>query len=156
VWVKSNKIKTALDIGPGLGTYYNLFEENGIVLDTFDSVEIWEPYIDRFKLKEKYSKVFLADARSWNDFSYDLVIFGDVLEHMTKEEAVALWGRASKMAKFGVISIPTVHMPQGASGGNPYEIHVKDDWSVQEVLETFDYIVEHRVYDEISVFYANF
>jgi hypothetical protein len=36
-----------------------------------------------------------------------------------------------------VISIPIHHCPQGAWGGNPYEIHVKDDWTHQEVMESF-------------------
>lgn len=155
-WVVSQNIKTILDIGPGYGTYSDLFKSHGIELDIIDSVEIWEPYVDRYGLKDKYNNVFVEDVRKWDNFDYDLVIFGDVLEHMTKEEAIAVWDKASKAAKHAIISIPTIHYPQGEFEGNPYEEHVKDDWTAQEVLDTFPGIISYLESGSIGVFFATF
>jgi hypothetical protein len=155
-WVIEKGIKTVLDVGPGMGNYADLFKNNGISLELIDGVEIWEPYVERFGLTNKYDNLFVEDIRKWNSFNYDLVIFGDILEHMTKEEAIAVWDKASGAAKYAIISIPTIHYPQGEAEGNPYEEHVKDDWSVQEVLDTFPGIVSHLESGSIGVFFAIF
>jgi SAM-dependent methyltransferase len=155
-WVRANDIKTVLDVGAGAGTYAILFKENNITLKQIDGVEIWEPYLNRYVLKEHYTNIFLSDIRDWGDFTYDLVIFGDVLEHMSKEDAISLWDRTSKSAKYAIISIPIVHLPQGAWEGNHYEKHVKDDWTTSEVLDTFSNIVEYFEFDVIGVFFAIF
>lgn len=154
-WVASKDIKTVLDVGPGVGTYSNLFKDHGIELQ-IDGIEIWEPYVDKYGLRDKYNNVFIEDIRNWSNFDYDLVIFGDILEHMTKDEAIAVWDKTSKSAKYAIISIPTIHYPQGEHEGNPYEEHVKDDWSVQEVLDTFPGIVSHLESGSIGVFFATF
>lgn len=155
-WVKSKNIKTVLDIGPGMGTYSNLFKQNGLKFDRIDGIEIWEPYINDYDLKNKYNNIFIEDVRVWEDFNYDLVIFGDVLEHMTKEESISVWKKTSMFAKYAIISIPIIHYPQGEWGGNPYEEHIKDDWSTKEVLETFSNIVNYEEYPVVGVFYAEF
>jgi predicted SAM-dependent methyltransferase len=67
----------------------------------------------------------------------DLVIMGDVLEHIAKEEAVDLLNKVSKITRYAIISIPIIHYPQNEYEGNPYEVHVKDDWTHEEVLDTF-------------------
>jgi hypothetical protein len=68
------------------------------------------------------------------------VFAGDVLEHITKEEAIKVVDDLLKVAKRIIVSIPIVHFPQGEEEGNPYEAHVKDDWSHTEMLETFPQI----------------
>ena len=146
---------TILDIGAGRGAYATIlfpYLPNTI----FDAVEVWEPYVDQFGLKRKYRNVFIEDARNHEDFNYDLVIFGDVLEHMKEQDAVDLWNRASSQSTFGLISIPTVHMPQDEIDGNPYEIHEEEDWSTERVLEKFKGIVEYRVFEQTGVFIAYF
>ena len=154
-WVKNNNIKTVLDVGSGMGTYSILLKD--LLLDRIDSVEIWEPYIEQFDLRSKYSNVYNTDIREFENFDYDLVIFGDVLEHMTKSEAIDVWEKARASAKHAIISIPIVFMPQdGHDHGNPYETHVKDDWTAKEVLDAFPGISEYSLYPEIGVFYAIF
>lgn len=154
-WVKDKNIKTVLDIGAGKGTYANLFIENNIKLNKIDAIEIWSPYIKKYRLNKRYNNVFLDDARNWNDFNYDLIILGDVLEHMTKEQAISLWNKC-KSAKYAIISIPIIHYPQGHYDGNPYEEHIKDDWSIEEVLSSFSNIIYYKGYETIGVFYAQF
>lgn len=154
-WIESNldSIKTVLDVGAGEGTYAKLLRN--LDLKT-DALEVWLPYVGKFKLLSLYKSVFIEDARKWTNWNYDLVILGDILEHMTKEEAVQVWEAVSKEAKYAIISIPIVHYPQGHEHGNPYEEHIKDDWSTQEVLDTFKSIVRHDAYNTVGVFYAKF
>jgi hypothetical protein len=95
-----------------------------------------------------YNTVINDDVRKldWDMFNpVDLVIMGDVLEHMTKEESIKIVNGVMSVSRYGIISIPIKHWPQDAIGGNPFEIHVKDDWSHEEVMDTFGkYITKFR------------
>jgi cyclopropane fatty-acyl-phospholipid synthase-like methyltransferase len=154
-WVRKINPERILDIGAGWGTYARLIRNNGIDV-IIDGIEVWQPYVAKYQLNLWYNKLYNVDARNWEDFDYDLVIMGDVLEHMTKEEAVAIWDKVSKNAKAAIISIPIIHYPQGEYEGNPYEEHVKDDWTTDEVLNTFDNITEFMEYESVGVFLAEF
>jgi phospholipid N-methyltransferase len=151
-----HSIKTILDVGAGLGTYSLLLKEKGISVKKLDAIEAWDPYITEYDLNSKYDNVFKVDARNWEDWDYDLVIFGDILEHMSKEDALSLWEKVSKQAKHALISIPIIYAPQGHAHGNPYEEHVKDDWTSEEVLQSFSDIVIHKAYTVVGVYWANF
>ncbi len=152
-----------LDVGAGAGVYGRLIREqiagfnpNIGSMKRLDAIEVWEPYISRFNLESIYDSVIRADVREWNDFSYDLVIFGDILEHMSKADAVKVWDKVRKQARAAIISIPIVHYPQGEAEGNPYEVHVEDHWTTQDILDTFDGITEHIEFDVTGVFLAKF
>lgn len=146
---------SVLDVGAGRGAYATILNPFLPNL-TIDALEIWEPYIEKYGLAKKYRNVYLADAREHDNYAYDLVIFGDVLEHMKKEDAIKLWDKASKQANFALISIPINHCPQDELDGNPYEVHEEEDWSVESVLEEFKNIVEYRAFTETGVFIAYF
>jgi 2-polyprenyl-3-methyl-5-hydroxy-6-metoxy-1,4-benzoquinol methylase len=158
-WV-SSKIeeiypKTILDVGPGAGAYGKLIKKTYPNI-TVDAVEVWEPYLNKFKLHSVYDRLYVRDAREHTNYTYDLVIFGDVLEHMTKEDAIALWNRVKEQAKYALISIPIVHYPQSESEDNPYEVHVKDDWTNDEVLLTFSSIIDYKVFNITGSYLAKF
>jgi len=148
----SHEIDDVLDIGPGQGTYYHLL--NNILKDCeWTGVEAFEPYIENFNLKSFYNYIYHQDIREFQPTrSYDLVIAGDVLEHMTKEEALAVVAKFKPFCKFFLISIPIIHWPQEAINDNPFEVHVKDDWSHEEILNTFDNIVQGFVGSHIGVY----
>jgi hypothetical protein len=44
-------------------------------------------------------------------------------------------------------------MPQDAVGGNPFEIHVKDNWTHQEVLVSFPNIIKFGTTKKIGVYW---
>lgn len=155
-WIDSVDHNTILDVGPGSGIYSELIHSRGMWFTLLDAVEAWSPYIDEFNLKSKYTNVFNQDIREFNNFNYDIVIFGDVLEHMSKDDAIELWNKCSRQAKYALISIPIIHYPQGHSFNNPYEEHVKDDWTPKEVLETFFGIIKFELYDVVGIFFADF
>jgi 2-polyprenyl-3-methyl-5-hydroxy-6-metoxy-1,4-benzoquinol methylase len=137
-WVNANKdsIMNVLDIGAGSGTYHTLLSP--IKKFNWTGIEAWKSYIDEFSLESKYDKIHNIDVRSflWKDF-YDLVIAGDILEHITKDEAILLVENILAHTNTLIISIPIVHMPQDEINNNPYEKHIKDDWSHNEVMETW-------------------
>jgi hypothetical protein len=150
------KPTTVLDVGAGQGTYLNLIRDGlgaGVIVN---AVEVWQPYIDEFNLLSRYDKLFPIDVREMTNFGYDLVILGDVLEHMSESDALILWERISKQAKYGMISIPIVHYHQDAINGNPYEVHVEEDWTVERVLEKFSHIIEHKKFEVTGTFIAEF
>ncbi|MPZ27540.1 MAG: methyltransferase domain-containing protein [Micromonosporaceae bacterium] len=128
-WYQQIQPTTVVDVGAGCGTYAKLMRQPG---DTarWTAVEAWQPYLPEFELRGLYDQVVVADARhlNWSDYQADLVIAGDVLEHMGRDDAKALLRRIKHAAANLIVSIPVLHLPQGAANGNPYERHV-DHWS---------------------------
>lgn len=157
-WVNQHsEIKNILDVGCGEGTYPKLLKINCPLTKTAKwwGIEAWDSYINEYNLHSLYDHIINIDARNvdWNIFpNLDLVIFGDVLEHMEKEESQKLVVNALKKSKFVIISIPIKHSPQGAWGGNPFEIHVKDNWTHQEVLDSFPNIIDAVAGKKIGVY----
>jgi len=149
-WFVNNQtsIGRILDIGAGSGTYINLIKlKNNICIDAeWVAIEAWKPYIDKFDLESKYNTVINKDARklNWNELGkFDVAIAGDVLEHMTKEEAILLVEQIIENCKTLIISIPITHLPQDEINGNPFEVHVKDNWCHEEVLETWSQYIKN-------------
>jgi hypothetical protein len=150
------KPTTVLDVGAGQGVYLDLIRQglgSGVIVN---AVEVWQPYIDQFDLENRYDKLFAMDVRDLTNFAYDLVILGDVLEHMSEEAAIELWDRISQQARYAIISIPIIHYHQDAINGNPYEVHVEEDWNTERVLKTFKGIIEHKEFPVTGVFIAKF
>lgn len=148
-FVRKFKHDRILDIGCGEGTYAKLFPESEMT-----GVEVWQPYVDQYNLKDIYKELYVEDARSWEPEEgkrWNVAIAGDVLEHMTEGEAAELLRKLKKCADWVIISIP-FNMPQGEWGGNPYERHVKDDWTHEEVKRVFGQHEWCHIDDPIGVY----
>lgn len=144
-----NKIKpkTALDIGCGSGTYAKMFPHL-----EWTGVEIWGPYVEKYGLRDLYPTLHNVDAREWEPTQrYDVVFLGDVLEHMTIQEAQDLVKKL-KYPTTVIISIPIGPYPQGEYDGNPYEKHITDNWTVDEFHSVFGVSQYHVVDGDIGVF----
>ncbi len=86
-WVDANfsHASEILDVGPGVGTFAALLRPPYMNLD---AIEVHEPYIGKFNLPLLYRQVLVGDVRTFTPpCSYDLVIMGDVLEHLTVKDA---------------------------------------------------------------------
>jgi hypothetical protein len=119
---------TVLDVGAGSGTYGKLIRK-GMPKSRILGVEIFEPYIDRFGLKEIYDRVIAGNVLEDNfDLSSDVVIFGDVLEHMDHSDALSVLKKFFLNSAVCVVSIPIITFPQGESDGNVYETHL-NQWN---------------------------
>lgn len=127
-WVLSHVDETArvLDVGAGAGIWSDLLRSR---VNSIDAVEIFEPYIERFGLKNKYDKIYLGDFKELviPYGYYDTVILGDVLEHFEMEDALRVWEKARLIAgRKGqvLLSTPIVDWPQGEEEGNIHEAHL--------------------------------
>lgn len=142
---------SVLDIGPGVGTYAKLLA--GPAVSRLTGVEIWPPYVETYRLRDYYDEIVLGDARKVDLPPADVVIVGDVAEHMTESDALALWERCGAAAARAVyLSIPIVHYPQHEIEGNPHEIHVDEDWNHDRVLASFTGIGAYEVGSEVGVY----
>lgn len=160
LWLRYVQPKSVLDIGAGAGMYSRIVRQEcpDAVLD---AVEIFEPYVSMFKLHEKYDRIVIGDARDVNLPKrlplerYDVIIMGDVLEHMTHDEAQTLWCSMLPLSKRACIgSLPIVPYPQGPEHGNAHEAHVSE-WDPGLVLSTFPLLSEWYFGEEIGTFIAH-
>ncbi len=117
-----------LDVGPGKGKYSGLLFGQ---YPNLDCIEIFAPYVKKFNLRKKYRRVYVADIRTFVlPRPYDLVILGDVLEHLSVDEAQALIGRLDKAGSFIIVTVPFGY-EQDPVNGNEYERHLQPDLTAE-------------------------
>lgn len=112
-----------LDVGAGSGTWRALLPE----YEKMDAVEVFRPNVEKLK---GYRLKFFADIRGFCYDRYDLIIFGDVLEHLTVEAAQTALAYAAPRCRDMIVAVPFLY-PQEPVGGNPYERHVQDDLTAE-------------------------
>lgn len=120
---------TVLDVGACDGLWRYLLEG----YRNMDAVEIFEPNLKQLR---NYRKVFHADIRSFTYDHYDLVIFGDVIEHMPVEDAQRVLEYARPRCTDMVVAVPFQYR-QGAIYGNPWEVHIQDDLTPEIFRERY-------------------
>jgi 2-polyprenyl-3-methyl-5-hydroxy-6-metoxy-1,4-benzoquinol methylase len=143
-----------LDVGMGFGKW------GFLIRDTFEvmagqnfkkadwkiditGVETFDKCITPIQ-KQVYNKIIKRDIFDSIDelVKYDLIIMGDVIEHIEKPKAYKLLNELFKHTENILVSTPLGFMPQGAWAGNENERHVSG-W---ELSDFKDYnVVEHRV-----------
>lgn len=129
-WVQNrNDIKRIIDFGPGCGTYPKLLGYKYY----WTGVEIFEPYVKQYHLKIMYDKIIIGDLRNVDWPEADLLIFGDVLEHLTKEDVLHVIEK-TKPYPHVIVSLPLGSWPQGPSEGNEAEAHVST-WSLEDAIQ---------------------
>lgn len=133
-WYEEIQPGTVIDVGAGSGTYAQAVRANSSWRGRWTAVEAWEPYVARFGLDGLYDAVVVADARQLTArfFRADLVIAGDVLEHMPRADAIGLLDTIREHAANLIVSVPVLHLDQGAVYGNPHEAHV-DHWTAEQM-----------------------
>lgn len=130
-------IRSVLDVGTGAGHYGRMVRHYVDRDAQIHGVEVWEPYIERFGLDRVYDYIYTCDVRDMaRPQQYDLIILGDVLEHMPKDDAVAVVDFLKQSGKNLVVSLPIIEWHQDEVEGNPYEAHLHH-WSVDEFEEAF-------------------
>lgn len=118
-----------LDVGAGSGQYgRNLNDKFKI-----NALEIFEPYVEQFGLKYIYDNVIIGDIRQFNTSGYDYIIMGDIIEHLTYEEATEVLNGIKCKYMF---AIPYT-MKQGEVNGNIHETHHQDDLTHELVLTRY-------------------
>lgn len=122
-----------MDVGCGFGKYGFLARENLEVRHERYDREDWKVRIDCLEIfpryitemhKYIYDNIIMVDIRKYDVKGYDLVILGDIIEHLNKEDAVALIDRLYENNLNILISTPDGFMEQGEFLGNPHEEHL--------------------------------
>ena len=145
-----------LDIGAGHGKYGRLL--SGRLYNNIDAVEIWEAHANALKKSSDYSYVFEEDIR-WFDFpcDYDIVIMGDILEHLTVKQGVKLLKKLKKHTR-EIITVVPYEFPQHELYDNTYEIHLQPDLTPTNFIERYDQHIlfsnynQHNDFKGIGVF----
>lgn len=143
-----------LDIGCGFGKWGFLIRDSFDVM-TFQKFkkEDWklnitaiEPFPECITdIQEQiYNKIIKKDFFSCIDDleQFDLVIFGDVIEHFEKEKGYEVLNKIFEHTNNIIVSTPNGFMPQGAWANNELEIH-KSGWTIED-FEKYN-VVEHKV-----------
>lgn len=128
-----------LDIGAGCGTYSDLIRGYGYKMD---AVEIWQPYIDKYELNKKYGVVYNENILTIGfDIlnKYDFFILGDVLEHLSVEDAQWLMLFLKQNNKRYLVAVP-YEMFQGEYEGNVHETHLQPDLTPENMLERYPHL----------------
>lgn len=134
-WVDGKEgIERIVDVGAGSCTYPKLLGDRY----RYTAIEIWAPYIKQFNYDEYYDEIIVADVEyvRWPDG--DLVILGDVIEHLVKGNALMVLERALQTYPHTVLSIPFGGMESEEHYGNWYETH-RSNWEYEEVLGLADW-----------------
>ena len=131
-----NSNSRILDVGCGEGTYYDLL---GDYFKNIEGVEIYEPNIENYNLRKKYAKVYNENIVDKTYDYYDVIIFGDVIEHLSVEDAQKVLEYALPRCKEMIVALPYQY-EQGEIGGNKYEIHIQADLTPQIIKERYPYL----------------
>lgn len=125
--------RSVLDVGCGdnspLGKIPKRFYSEGI--------DIYKKIIIENKNKAVYDKCVIGDIKKLNKVyknkSFDAVIALDVVEHLTKNEALKLIKQMENIAvKKVIILTPNGFLKQDEYNGNPYQTH-KCGWKKEEL-----------------------
>jgi len=142
---KSTKI---LDVGAGWGKYAYLLHDY-----VMDACEIWDKYIEEENLENIYRHVYNVDIcdMAISKGVYDVIIFGDVLEHIETSEAQQLIKRLSSRVKDIVVAVPFLYK-QGEVEGNPYEEHKQPDLTPTLMAERYPQLKQLEVSREKGIY----
>lgn len=131
--------KSVLDVGAGAGKHGKMVREL-CPESRIGGIEPTKVYIEDYKLREVYDELYEIDLMSYcNERAgdrHDVVIFGDVLEHFFRSQAIDYLDYFLYRAQW-VVAIWPSQMPQDAWEGNGYEIH-KNNFSLLDLASKFD------------------
>ena len=126
---------TILDIGGGDGKWGYVLGE---YFQNIDCVEIFEPYLERYNLKEIYREVFLGNFLDFDFEYYDVIVMGDVFEHVTQEQATEWLNKVKDKCGELIIIVPFEYR-QDWDGvyENIYGHHHQPDLTPQNMVERY-------------------
>lgn len=148
-WIRENVAKDSLclDVGACDGVWSDLLRDHLRMV----GVEIFEPNIVEHNLESKYKVIFNADIREFEYEHFDLIIFGDVIEHMSVADAQSVLKYAYDRADQIVVAVP-FRYHQGAIYGNPYERHIQDDLTHELFMSRYQGFEPFKIYDDYGYY----
>lgn len=141
--------KNLLDIGAGAGKYGKIVKDlnKGVKIV---ALEIEKDYINKFKLEKIYDEVWNMPANklirpSYYEKNFDVILMGDVIEHMKKSEGIDLINFLIYRSKWIIIKFPHMYVQNSVEGYNS-EAHISV-WSDKD-FENFE---RTRLYEEENI-----
>lgn len=138
-------IAGVVDLGAGAGLWRERAKTLPIDEKVWEAVEVFAPNVVRFRLRERYDRVRQIDFRriKFSQYPKHLFIFGDVLEHLTAADAIAIVRRAASAGSVIIVMpfLPSTSAEQGAVDGNEAERHLHV-WEWDAFLEAIAPIVD--------------
>lgn len=136
--IKSLAIANVVDVGPGDGYYGKLFHYIYDKPPHITGVELNIRWADHCRNLGVYDEILHGNIKELiESLSGSLIIFGDVLEHLEKEDAEYTLGVAIKNFEWIIINGPIGFQPQ--SHADPEEHHrcgiTMEDFSDYEIVE---------------------
>ena len=146
--------ESILDIGAGFGRWGILCREFLEVWDggnysgkwdrKINAVEIFDNYLKPYH-NYFYNNIYKQNATDYfkeNKEQYDLIIFGDVIEHFEKQVAEKLIEDSLAVSKYILINIPIgKNWEQGIENDNIYETH-KSVWYYSDFRKYKNYKIK--------------
>ena len=124
--LRNMEFVTVLDIGCGAGKYAELVGRVRPAAAVY-GVEVDADYIARFSLENKYVKIFHQDVMQFiethRDLFWDIVICGDVIEHLRKSDGIDLLNFLVYRSREIIVVWP-VHFIQRSWEGHAWESHM--------------------------------
>ena len=140
-WVLNNvdRSEKILDVGFGGGVYGKILK--AFYYENIDGVDVWPENINEMGLNFIYDNIFIENVLDFEFEKYDLIIMGDVLEHMSLEDSKKLLnkfinGKASKL----FIQVPYMYENHHEWQGNPYEVHIQDEIDEESMEREFPFL----------------
>jgi cyclopropane fatty-acyl-phospholipid synthase-like methyltransferase len=143
--ILTNPDASVLDVGAGEGKWGKLLKGK---VNQIDGVEVWTPYIEKYNLASLYDNLHNINMLDINyDVKYDIMILGDVLEHLKFEDAIKFIEEAKKhITKIYLIIPISLCVQDGSYFGNPFETHLYQ-WKDEELTTLFDFKLIHEGYN---------
>jgi hypothetical protein len=145
--------RSVLDVGSGAGKYGRLLKQ--VLPNTrIEGIEPTKEYIEQYKLRDCYDEIHEMRLSEYCDRHpskrHEVVIFGDVLEHFFRSEAIDYIDYFLYRSEWVIVIWPTM-MPQDDVGGNALEIH-KSNFGLGDLVGKFDV---HRYEKKFGWFHWN-
>jgi hypothetical protein len=142
-WIAKNAPAHVLDVGMGRGNYGWFLRNACQWAGKLTGMEIWAPYVVGPDALAGGNRTYydggivVMDMREAStvmaDMKPDVIFAFDVIEHVTRDEGIAVIRAMQRAAKIAVLVCPPiVPYPQGEWGGNPHEAH-RHDWTVEDM-----------------------
>lgn len=133
------KQEKVLDVGFGSGLYGKLLRT--FYYQNIDGIDIFGEHLEESGLQFIYDNIFIEDILDFDFEFYDLIIMGDVLEHIELEAAKKLLTKFIEENKCNhlIVSIP-FESKQDEFQGNVYEKHLQSEVTPKYMEENYPYL----------------
>lgn len=128
-----------LDVGFGAGAYGKLLRSFYYL--NIDGLDVYDGHIKEMGLDKIYDNIYIENVLDFDFEYYDLIIMGDVLEHMELESAKKVLSSIIEEDKCFqmIISVPYCY-EQNELYGNSYEKHLQPEMDEKYMENHYPYL----------------